>query len=52
MWLSFLRKSNKYKQYITSLEDVSKYMKIFNREIQIDTLTPQIADNIDGLIRF
>lgn len=52
MWLSFLKKANKYKQYITSLENVPEYMKMFNREIQIDILTPQNADIIDKLIRF
>lgn len=52
MWLSFLKKANKYKQYITSLENVPEYMKMFNREIQIDILTPQNADTIDKLIRF
>ena len=52
MWLSFLKKTNKYKQYITSLENVPEYMKMFNREIQIDILTPQNADTIDKLIRF
>jgi len=52
MWLSFLKRTNKYKQYINSLEDVPRYMKLANREIQIDNLTPQIADTVDGLIRF
>lgn len=52
MWLSFLKKVNKNKQYITSLEDIPKYMKISNRELQLDTLTPQIAESIDAYIRF
>ena len=52
MWLSFLKKANKNKQYITSLEDIPKYMKMSNREIQLDNLTPQIADSIDACIRF
>ena len=52
MWLSFLKRMNKNKQYITSLEDIPKYMKISNRELQLDTLTPQIAESIDAYIRF
>ena len=52
MWLSFLKKVNKNKQYITSLEDIPKYMKVSNRELQLDTLTPQIAESIDAYIRF
>ena len=47
-----LKKVNKNKQYITSLEDIPKYMKISNRELQLDTLTPQIAESIDSYIRF
>ena len=34
------------------IEDIPKYMKFEEREILIDNLTPQIADNIDELIRF
>ena len=52
MWLSFLKKINKNKQCITSLEDIPKYMKISNRELQLDTLTPQIAESFDAYIRF
>ena len=52
MWLSFLKRMNKNKQYITSLEDIPKYMKVSNRELQLDTLTPQIAESIDAYIRF
>lgn len=52
MWLSFLKKVDKYRKYISNMEDIPKYMKLENREIQIDNLTPQVADNIDGLIRF
>lgn len=52
MWLSFLKRINKNKQYITSLEDIPRYMKISNRELQLDALTPQIAESIDAYIRF
>ena len=52
MWLSFLKKINKNKQYIASLEDIPKYMKMDNRELQLDSLTPQIAESIDSYIRF
>jgi len=52
MWLSLLKKANKNKQYIDSLEDISKYTKIGNRELQLDTLTPQVAESIDSYIRF
>ena len=52
MWLSFLKRINKNKQYITSLEDIPKYMKISNRELQLDALTPQVAESIDAYIRF
>ena len=52
MWLSFLKRINKKKQYIASLEDISKYLKFNNRELQLDTLTPQIAESVDSYIRF
>ena len=52
MWLSLIRKINKYKTYISSIEDIPKIAKIDNREIQLDTLTPQVAEQIDELIRF
>lgn len=52
MWLSFLKRINKNKQYITSLEDIPRYMKISNRELQLDALTPQVAESIDAYIRF
>lgn len=48
MWLS----TNKYKQLTETIEDIPKYMEKSNREILIDTVTPQIADTIDRLIRF
>lgn len=52
MWLSFLKKTSKYKKYITAIDDIPQYMKLANREIQIDMITPQNAETIDGLIRF
>lgn len=52
MWLSLIKKMNKFKGDINSLEDITNFMKIYNREIQLDTITPQIADQIDMLIRF
>ena len=47
-----MKKINKNKQYIASLEDISKYLKFNNRELQLDTLTPQIAESVDSCIRF
>ena len=52
MWLSFLRKINKHKEIVHTIDDIPKYMKLSNREIIIDSLTPSIANEIDGLIRF
>lgn len=52
MWLSLQRKANKYKRYVNSIEDITKYLKVVNREILIDTLTPQIADTVCEQIRF
>ena len=37
---------------INSFEDILKYKRNNNREIQIDIITPQIANSVDELIRF
>ena len=52
MWLSLMKKMNKYRGEIDSIEDIPRISKVYNREIHLDTLTPQIADQIDLLIRF
>ncbi len=52
MWLSFLKNVKKNKCFIETIEDIPKYAKASNREILIDTITPQTANHIDALIRF
>lgn len=51
MW-SLQKKANKYKKYINNIEDISKHLKLINREILIDTLTPQVANTVCEQIRF
>ena len=52
MWLSLVKKMNKYRDEIKSIENIPNLSRLDNREIQLDTLTPQIANQIDELIRF
>lgn len=39
------------KAYITSTEELIKYSKFANREIILNEITPQIAEEIDNMIR-
>lgn len=38
--------------YLKSIDDIPNYAKYSNREIQLDTLTPQVAEMVDSFIRF
>lgn len=48
----FFSKKKKYIENLNSFDEISKYLNLHNREIRLENLTPQTANNIDTLIRF
>ena len=52
MQISLFKKIKKYNDYFNNSSDLIKSCQIINREIIIDIITPQIATQIDNLIRF
>lgn len=48
----FSKKRDNYIENLNSFEEVSKYLNFKNREIKLENITPQTANNIDTLIRF
>lgn len=52
LFKNVISKSIKKNKKIQTLKDLNAYSKIYSREILIDTITPQIADEVDSLIRF
>lgn len=47
-----VKKEKRDIENLKSFDDIVKYLNLENREIRIDTITPNIANNIDTLIRF
>ena len=46
------KKIEKLKQYLTTTEGEIKYSKYLNREIIVNMITPQTAEEVDSLIRY
>jgi hypothetical protein len=47
-----IKKIEKLNKYLSTIEDEIKYLKFSNREIILNMITPQIAEEIDSLIRY
>ena len=47
-----IKKIEKLSKYLSTVEDEIKYLKFTNREIILNMITPQTAEEIDSLIRY
>ena len=47
-----IKKIEKLSKYLSTIEDEMRYLKFTNREIILNMITPQTAEEIDSLIRY
>ena len=47
-----IKKIEKLNKYLSTVEDEMRYLKFTNREIILNMITPQTAEEIDSLIRY